>query len=242
MLIDALRDCFASHKGFAKFALPLFLEKLNSSVEDAQLDALETFTKCARTCYDPNDYKEYIESIWKSLQHIAMNATRTSLEYAALEAIRSLSASLSSTLQQFDSNVKTAMIKVSIDSFVEKVLDSCAGYLNEPDLKLVWPNVKCLHAVAAGSSTANLLVLNKVVPLLLDHYQSTSFVSYCRRRITCVSLLYLDSCFLALFVKQNQKKTYLDILWQFVANSLNYDNNRKLFACLNNQAELFIHI
>ena len=177
MLIDALRDCFASRKEFAKYALPLFLEKLNSSVEDAQLDALETFAKCAKTSYDPNDYKEYIESVWKSFQHIAMNATRTNLEYAALEAIRSLSASLSSTLQQFDSDVKTAMIKVSIDSFVEKALDSCAGYLNEPDLKLVWPNVKCLHAVAAGSSTANLLVLKKVVPLLLDHYQSTSFVS-----------------------------------------------------------------
>ena len=177
MLIVALRECFASKREFAKLAIPLIIEKLSSSVEEAQLDSLETFAKCARTVYDPNDFKEHIEQLWSLFQQVAMNATKASLEYAALDAIRAMANSLSRSVQSFDSTVKTATIKVSIDSFVEKALDSCASYLNEPDLKLVWPNVKCLQAVASGSSTSNLLILKNILPLLLKHYNSTSIVS-----------------------------------------------------------------
>ena len=65
---------------------------------------------------------------------------------------------------------------VSIEWFVAKAIDSCLSYLNEPDLKLVWPNVRCLQAVASASSTANLLVLKRVVPALIDHYSNSAQV------------------------------------------------------------------
>jgi DNA repair/transcription protein MET18/MMS19 len=168
MLADALRNCFSSNRKFTKFAIPLIIEKLQSSVDDAQLDALDTFAQCARQCYDPNDYKEHLETLWSSFQRIAINAVKSNLEEAALNAIRALAFSIARCVQDSSS--------VSIDSFVNKTVQSCSGYLSEPDLKLVWPNVKCLQAVASASSTADILVNKKILPLLVDYYKSTSQV------------------------------------------------------------------
>jgi DNA repair/transcription protein MET18/MMS19 len=173
MLVEALRNCFSSNKKFTKFAMPLIIEKLQSSVDDAQLDALDTYAQCARQCYDPNDYKEHLDTLWSSFQRIAINAVKSNLEEAALNAIRALSYSIARTLQ----TSSTSSVGVSIDSFVNKTVQSCSGYLSEPDLKLVWPNVKCLQAVASASSTADLLVNKKVLPLLIDYYKSTTQAS-----------------------------------------------------------------
>jgi DNA repair/transcription protein MET18/MMS19 len=176
MLINSLRKCFASTKQFAKFSIPLFMEKLNSSVTNSQLDAMLTYAECARTTYDPNDYKAYIiDGLWSSFQQIAMHTTTGELEAAALEAIEATAVSITRCLQHKASDDSQSL---SIDWFINKAMQSCVAYLSEPDLKLVWPNVKCLHAIAASSSTANILVINRIIPLLIEHYNSTSIVSF----------------------------------------------------------------
>lgn len=38
-----LRNCFSSSKLFAKFTIPVLLDKLESDVDSAQLDSLLTF-------------------------------------------------------------------------------------------------------------------------------------------------------------------------------------------------------
>jgi hypothetical protein len=73
---------------------------------------------------------------------------------------------------------KNILNKVSIEWFVNKVTENSLAYLNEPDLKLVWPNVKSLHSVASASSTSNLLVIKKTIPSLIQHYESTTYVSH----------------------------------------------------------------
>lgn len=173
MLIESLRQCFSSTNKFSKNTIPLLLEKLDSSVEDAQLDALDTYSECANSSYDPNDYKEFIEPLWKEFHRISMNATKNNLEEAALNAIQSMAKSLSKTIQNANSNSN-----VSIEWFAQKALDNCLAYLDEPDLKLVWPNVKCLLSIASSSSTANLLILKSTLPSILHHYKSTTFVNF----------------------------------------------------------------
>jgi hypothetical protein len=180
MLIKALRGCFSASNKFTKNTIQLVLDKLNSNLEEAQLDALETFTECARLSYDPNDYKEYIESLWNLFHRFTMNATKSNIEEAALAAIEALSFSLSRCVQKSDASSSSSPI-VSSDWFVGKAVDSCLVYLNEPDLKLVWPNVKCLQAVASASSTTNLLVIKQTVPALIQHYNKSAQVKiHCR--------------------------------------------------------------
>lgn len=118
--------------------------------------------------YDPNDYKDYIEPLWNLFHRLAMNATKGNVEEAALRAIEAMASSLSRCVQTSTS--------VSIEWFVEKVVQSCLGYLNEPDLKLVWPNVKCLQAVGSASSTANLLIAKQALPALIEHYEKAAQV------------------------------------------------------------------
>lgn len=178
MLIISLRKCFSSSKLFAKNAIPLFLEKLNSSIDDSQLESLQTFSECATSSYDPNDYKDFLEPMLSTILKIVMNAPKSNLEEAALAALEAMCFSISRCIQKADvSNEKLNLNKVSIEWFINKVTENSLAYLNEPDLKLVWPNVKCLHSVASASSTANLLVIKKTIPSLIQHYESTTFVS-----------------------------------------------------------------
>ena len=178
MLIITLRKCFSSSKLFAKNAIPLFLEKLNSSIDDSQLESLQTFSECATSSYDPNDYKDFLEPMLSTILKIVMNAPKSNLEEAALAALEAMCFSISRCIQKADvSNEKLNLNKVSIEWFINKVTENSLAYLNEPDLKLVWPNVKCLHSVASASSTANLLVIKKTIPSLIQHYESTTFVS-----------------------------------------------------------------
>ena len=176
MLIKSLRNCFSSKKEFSQYAIPLLMEKLHSSVEDAHLDAMETFSQCSRESYDPNDYSDYIESLWSFFQKTVMNTSKTELEESALTAIEAMGFSISRSLQ-IASFSKDAKMSVSIDTFTERAMQNPVKYLNEPDLKLVWPSVKCLLALAKASSTSNLIVSKRCIPLLIEYFNTTNFVS-----------------------------------------------------------------
>jgi hypothetical protein len=198
MLIKSLRNCFSASKLFAKFAMRLFLDKLNSSIEEAQLDSLETFTQCAKLTYNPNDYQEYIDSIWNSFHKLVVNSSKSSISEASLSAIQALSHSIATNLQSSNIDSGPKLEFISIEWFVQKAFDKCLPSLNDmDDLKLVWPNVKCLEAIASSNSTANILVINKVIPLLIDNYKNATYI--------------------------NQKKICLDILWSFVGETIKFD-------------------
>jgi DNA repair/transcription protein MET18/MMS19 len=177
MLIKSLRNCFAAKKEFSKFAIPLLLEKFHSNVEEAHLDAIQTFAQCSRETYDPNDYSDYIESLWSFCQKTVLNTSKSELEEAALDAIEAMVFSISRSVQA--ANFRAGELKptaVSIDSFTEKAMQNPVKYLNEPDLKLVWPSVKCLHALAKGSSTSNLIVTKRCIPILIEYFNTTTQV------------------------------------------------------------------
>lgn len=176
MLIKSLRNCFSAKKEFAKFSMQLLLEKMHSNVEDSHLDAIQTFAQCSRESYDPNDYSDYIESLWSFCQKTVLNTNKNDLEEAALDAIEAMVFSISRSVQA--ANFRSGEFKptsVSIDSFTEKAMTNPVKYLNEPDLKLVWPSVKCLHALAKGSSTSNLIVTKKCIPIIIE-YNTTTLV------------------------------------------------------------------
>ncbi len=84
-----LRNCFAASPLFAKYSIPLILDKLDSDIDSAKLDSLLTFVlkfldknlnysyvicnffkvECTKV-YDAADYKEYIEQLWNNFQKL----------------------------------------------------------------------------------------------------------------------------------------------------------------------------
>ncbi|XP_065655736.1 MMS19 nucleotide excision repair protein homolog isoform X1 [Hydra vulgaris] len=62
-LVIGLRSCFVSTKEFAPYAIPLFVEKLSSSLLDAKKDVLITFSECLKL-YDSVSVEPFLTELW----------------------------------------------------------------------------------------------------------------------------------------------------------------------------------
>jgi DNA repair/transcription protein MET18/MMS19 len=175
-LIGLLRRCFASSTKFAKYTIPLLLDKLNSDIDSAKLDSLLTYIDCATHSYDIDTYKEYIEPLWTCFQQLTMSTTSAAIEDACLKSIECLTVSVAKCMHKEGT-------LLSLDSFINKCIDCTLVYLKDADLKLIWPSAKCLQAISNATSTAHLIVLKTVVKFLLDKLNECKSLS--QKRTYC---------------------------------------------------------
>uniref|UniRef100_A0A8C3UJM2 MMS19 nucleotide excision repair protein n=1 Tax=Catharus ustulatus TaxID=91951 RepID=A0A8C3UJM2_CATUS len=66
-LILSLRAVLTSTPQFAEFLLPLLIEKLDSELQSAKLDSLQTLTACC-AIYRQKELQEFLPSLWSSLR------------------------------------------------------------------------------------------------------------------------------------------------------------------------------
>uniref|UniRef100_A0A803XXP6 MMS19 nucleotide excision repair protein n=1 Tax=Meleagris gallopavo TaxID=9103 RepID=A0A803XXP6_MELGA len=66
-LILSLRAVLASTPQFAEFLLPLLIEKMDSDLQSAKLDSLQTLTACC-AIYGQKELQEFLPSLWSSLR------------------------------------------------------------------------------------------------------------------------------------------------------------------------------
>ena len=66
-LVLGLRKCLSTSNLFAPVALPLFMEKLDSEISDAKIDANYTMIECFKI-YSPEQLSLHLESLWELLQ------------------------------------------------------------------------------------------------------------------------------------------------------------------------------
>uniref|UniRef100_A0A674I659 MMS19 nucleotide excision repair protein n=1 Tax=Terrapene triunguis TaxID=2587831 RepID=A0A674I659_9SAUR len=69
-LIVSLRAVLASTPQFAEFLLPLLIEKMDSEMQSAKLDSLQTLSACC-TIYGQKELQEFLPSLWSSLRREA---------------------------------------------------------------------------------------------------------------------------------------------------------------------------
>uniref|UniRef100_A0A8C3LDK7 MMS19 nucleotide excision repair protein n=1 Tax=Chrysolophus pictus TaxID=9089 RepID=A0A8C3LDK7_CHRPC len=69
-LILSLRAVLASTPQFAEFLLPLLIEKMDSDLQSAKLDSLQTLTACC-AIYGQKELQEFLPSLWSSLRREA---------------------------------------------------------------------------------------------------------------------------------------------------------------------------
>ncbi|XP_041116935.1 MMS19 nucleotide excision repair protein homolog isoform X2 [Polyodon spathula] len=163
-LILSLRAVLAGTPRFAEFLLPLLIEKLDSDVQSSKLDSLQTLAACA-ACYGHRELKEFLPSLWSSVRREVFQTASEKVESAGLSALRALTACLSRSVLDSDS-------EDLLNTFLDLVLKDCQHHLCEPDLKLVWPSTKLLQAAASASYRASYKITAAVVPLLLEQYNN----------------------------------------------------------------------
>ncbi|XP_071302373.1 MMS19 nucleotide excision repair protein homolog isoform X1 [Agelaius tricolor] len=161
-LILSLRAVLASTTQFAEFLLPLLIEKLDSELQSAKLDSLQTLTACC-AIYGQKELQEFLPSLWSSLRREVFQTASEKIETECLAALRALSACLSRSVLSSDS-------EDLLDSFLSSILQDCRHHLCEPDMKLVWPSAKLLQAAAGASLRTYHRITHSVLPLLLEQY------------------------------------------------------------------------
>ncbi|KAM4668901.1 MMS19 nucleotide excision repair protein homolog isoform 1-T1 [Amazona ochrocephala] len=161
-LILSLRAVLASTPQFAEFLLPLLIEKMDSDLQSAKLDALQTLAACC-AIYGQKELQEFLPSLWSSLRREVFQTASEKVEAESLAALHALSACLSRSVLSSDT-------EDLLDSFLSSILQDCRHHLCEPDMKLVWPSAKILQAAAGASLRACHHITRSVLPLLLEQY------------------------------------------------------------------------
>ncbi|XP_062832423.1 MMS19 nucleotide excision repair protein homolog [Anolis carolinensis] len=161
-LIVSLRAVLTATPIFAEFLLPLLIEKMDSDVQSAKLDSLQTLS-AACAIYGQKELKEFLPSLWSSLRREVFQTASEKIEGEGLAALRALTACLSRLVLSPDD-------EDLLESFLKNVLQDCRHHLCEPDMKLVWPSAKLLQAAAGGSLRAYYQITSSVLPLLVEEY------------------------------------------------------------------------
>ncbi|KAL3051100.1 MMS19 nucleotide excision repair protein homolog isoform X2 [Trematomus bernacchii] len=177
-LILTLRDVLAGTPRFAEFLLPLIIEKLDSDVQSAKLDSLQTLTACVSQ-YEHKDLAEFLEGLWASLRREVFQTSSEKIESAGLAAITAITSCLSRSVLNSDS-------EDSLNTFLELVLKDCKHHLCEPDLKLVWPSAKLLQAACSASFRASCIITAAIMPSLIEQYTNRA---QCSQRRTLLEVV-----------------------------------------------------
>uniref|UniRef100_A0AAQ6IRF2 MMS19 nucleotide excision repair protein n=1 Tax=Anabas testudineus TaxID=64144 RepID=A0AAQ6IRF2_ANATE len=163
-LIQALRAVLAGTPKFAEFLLPLLIEKLDSDVQSAKLDSLQTLVR-------------FLTLVIVSLQVFQTSSEK--IESAGLAALTALTSCLSRSVLNSDS-------EDSLSTFLDVVLKDCKHHLCEPDLKLVWPSAKLLQAACSASNRASHIIAASAMPSLIEQYNTRTQ----RFELICVSVFH----------------------------------------------------
>ncbi|KAF9960367.1 hypothetical protein BGZ72_007172 [Mortierella alpina] len=179
-----LRDCLSATPYFAKFALPLLLEKLSSSSGSAKKDSMETIAACAPV-YGSSALTPYAEELWSGLQNEIFHATGDELEQVALNTLQVITTELSMGVSMGGSNDP-------VEKFLRPIISDCMTQLQKPELKLAKPSGKILKACAMASDPACTAITLAAIPTLLSQY-TTSEQSTRKKALLDVLLDFLEA-------------------------------------------------
>uniref|UniRef100_A0A669BG89 MMS19 nucleotide excision repair protein n=1 Tax=Oreochromis niloticus TaxID=8128 RepID=A0A669BG89_ORENI len=177
-LVQALRAVLTGTPKFAEFLLPLLIEKLDSDVQSAKLDSLQTLVRnsCLAVCLQ---LKQELTGLWTSVRREVFQTSSEKIESAGLAALTALTSCLSRSVLSSDS-------EDSLSTFLDFILKDCKHHLCEPDLKLVWPSAKLLQAACSASTRASHIITVAVMPSLLEQYNNRTQCSHRRTLLEVV--------------------------------------------------------
>ncbi|KAJ3325165.1 hypothetical protein HDV06_004922 [Boothiomyces sp. JEL0866] len=162
-LKELLRNVIASTPTFSKFAIPVLIEKLDSTSASAKRDAMETISACLPV-YGGASFLDNLPKIWEILKKTMADGAEEATELAALKCILQLSKSMGTAIVFSKDN------KNLLERFLDMVISDCVRYLGDAELKYAKPCSKILLSAASASNTASEIVLKNTFKTLADNY------------------------------------------------------------------------
>uniref|UniRef100_A0A3B3ZVU5 MMS19 nucleotide excision repair protein n=1 Tax=Periophthalmus magnuspinnatus TaxID=409849 RepID=A0A3B3ZVU5_9GOBI len=215
-LILALRAILTGTSKFAEFLLPLIIEKVDSDVQSAKLDSLQTLAACVSQ-YDHKDLAEFLEGLWTSIRREVFHTSSEKIEAAGLSALTALTSCVSRSVLSSDS-------EDCLSTFLNLVIKDCKHHLSEPDLRLVWPSAKLLQAACSASIRASHIITAAVMPSLIEQYNSRTQCSH-RRTLLEVGQKFVQSLNVSLLTEENALSPYRSSLCSIVFSALSETND-----------------
>ncbi|KAI8637654.1 Dos2-interacting transcription regulator of RNA-Pol-II-domain-containing protein [Parasitella parasitica] len=181
-----LRECISSTPLFAKFTLPLILEKLSSTSGSAKRDSMETLAACAPV-YGAEALLPNINDIFNSLKLEVFHAIDATLEDAAIDAMRAVVSALGSC------SVSSTLDQDPMEKALKPLIEECATNLSDPDMKDSKQTGRILRAAASASDSACHYIVDNIVPLILKQYRETNVATLRKSNVDIMTDL-LEGC------------------------------------------------
>ncbi|CAG8773114.1 19273_t:CDS:10, partial [Racocetra persica] len=152
---------------FAKFAMPLLVEKLASDSSNAKKDSMVALKACAPV-YGLSAIVPHLENLWDYLKDEIINATNDSFELIALEAIQSIAETLSTDeIENLD----------HLQQFLKNVITECLENLKNSELKLAKPCGKILKYCAMTSDPACNIIISATLKNFIIQYRTSDLAT-----------------------------------------------------------------
>lgn len=158
-LVKGLRKVLTSSQIFAPYLFPLVIEKIDSDVLSAKVDALETLQESLKV-FSSVSLSLYLKPIWVSLHKEAVEGVSKDTEELTMSLIKDIVNVLSKTSQSRDEAV--------LEKFLQEMIQTCLPCITKNlQEKNVWSSGKLLIAAAEGSIHACSKIVAALLPVLL---------------------------------------------------------------------------
>ncbi|KAJ8911611.1 hypothetical protein NQ315_015945 [Exocentrus adspersus] len=159
-LATELSSCLCAIPEFAEYSIPLALEKLESSLQIAKMDALKLLRDGCMV-FSPSSYYTHSTEILFQLQKEVFSDKDNIIKIDCLNTLTAVINKVSQCEENYDY------------AALNNIVTTLKGNLL-PNSKLFQPSVDILLHIAAASEQSSIYVLKKIVPLLVNTYSILS--------------------------------------------------------------------
>ncbi|XP_039255593.2 MMS19 nucleotide excision repair protein homolog [Styela clava] len=159
-LVIGLRRVLTSSLLFAPFCIPLMIEKLESDVQSAKIDAILTLKSCMNV-YSSEDIKSHVKSLWICIRKEVLSSNSKEIEEACHDLLKRIVLVLSKAPVEVSK-------KSELDVFLEDVKVSCLPHLvDHLQEVMAWSSSKLMISCSEASKRSCEIIVSSMVPVLL---------------------------------------------------------------------------
>ena len=180
-LVLGLRNSLSTSGIFAPLALPLFMEKLDSEISDAKIDANLTLIQCLKV-YVPEQLQLHLESLWELLKKEILGI-RMNTNEEVISTSHQVIHHVTMTLASADPSTENSEI---LDKWLNMIWNDIGRHLKDIELKLMWNSVEIMvDVIGTRKEIPSAFMLEKAMPILLQIFSQSEAkkVIFCQNKL-----------------------------------------------------------